>query len=125
MGRDTQAKDRAVGYVRVSRVGGRGGDRFLSPDLQREEIGRAAAREGLEIVEVIEELAASGGGSTRPGGNRALEMVGSGDAGAVVVWNLARFTRSVRDFLEAWDRIEAAGGRVVSACEDRRTSSTG
>ncbi len=79
MGRDTQAKNRAVGYVRVSRVGGRGGDRFLSPDLQREEIGRVAARKGLEIVEVIEELDASGGDSTRPGWNRALEMVRDGE----------------------------------------------
>ena len=33
---------RAVGYVRVSKVGGRGGDSFLSPDLQREQIAAAA-----------------------------------------------------------------------------------
>ena len=26
--------DKAVGYVRVSRVGGRNGDSFLSPELQ-------------------------------------------------------------------------------------------
>lgn len=104
--------------MRVSRVGGRGGDSFLSPDLQREEIARVAAREGLDVVEVIEELDASGGDAKRPGWNRALEMVESGEVGAVVVWNLARFTRSVRDFLEAWDRIEAADARVVSASED-------
>lgn len=29
-------KTKAIGYVRVSRVGGRGGDAFLSPDLQRQ-----------------------------------------------------------------------------------------
>jgi hypothetical protein len=40
----------------VSRVGGRGGDSFLSPDLQREQIAAVAARENLEVVEVIEEL---------------------------------------------------------------------
>jgi DNA invertase Pin-like site-specific DNA recombinase len=48
-----------VGYVRVSRVGARGGDSFLSPALQREEIARVAAREGLELIEVVEELDAS------------------------------------------------------------------
>ncbi len=69
-------------------------------------------------MEVIEELDASGGDAKRPGWNRALEMVESGEVRAVVVWNLARFTRSVRDFLEAWDRIEAADARVVSASED-------
>ncbi len=53
---------RAVGYVRVSKVGGRGGDSFLSPDLQREQIAAAARREGLDVVEVLEELDASGGG---------------------------------------------------------------
>lgn len=41
----------AVGYVRVSRVGGRGRDSFLSPDLQREEMPPAAARERLEVAE--------------------------------------------------------------------------
>ncbi len=66
-----------VGYVRVSRVGARGGDSFLSPALQREEIARVAAREGLEVVEVVEELDASGGDARRPGWNRVLEMVES------------------------------------------------
>jgi DNA invertase Pin-like site-specific DNA recombinase len=108
---------KALGYVRVSRVGGRGGDSFLSPDLQREEIARVAAREGLEVVEVVEELDASGGDSKRPGWNRAIQAVESGEVGGIVVWNLARFSRSTRDFLNAWDRIEAAGGRLYSATE--------
>ena len=90
-----RAKRTAVGYVRVSRVGGRGGDSFLSPDLQREEIARAAAREGLEVAEIIEELDASGGDSKRPGWNRALEMVERGEATAVVVYNISRASRSV------------------------------
>lgn len=52
---------RVVGYVRVSRVGDRAGDSFLSPALQREAVERLAEREGLEIIEWIEELDASGG----------------------------------------------------------------
>ena len=40
-------KQTAVGYVRVSRVGDRGGDSFLSPERQREQIALAARREGM------------------------------------------------------------------------------
>jgi hypothetical protein len=39
---------KAIGHVRVSRVGGRGGDSFLlSPELQRQNIERVCQREGL------------------------------------------------------------------------------
>jgi DNA invertase Pin-like site-specific DNA recombinase len=106
-----------VGYVRVSRVGARGGDSFLSPALQREEIARVAAREGLDVVEVVEELDASGGDARRPGWNRALEMVESGRVRGIVVWNLSRFTRSLADGVAALARIEGAGGRLYSATE--------
>lgn len=37
-----------------------------------------------------------------------------GEAGAIVVWDLDRFSRSVVDALAAIDRIAAAGGRLVS-----------
>ena len=120
-----KTKRAAVGYVRVSRVGGRGGDSFLSPDLQRDEIARAAAREGLEVAEVIEELDASGGDSKRPGWNRAVEMVERGEAVAVVVYNISRASRSVADFLDADARLRAVGGRLVSSQESLGDDATG
>ncbi len=116
---------KAVGYVRVSRVMGRDGESFLSPQLQREEIERTARREGLDVVEVVEELDASGGNRARPGWNRAIEMVERGEADGVVVWNLARFSRSVKDALDALERIEAAGGRLWSATEQLDDSASG
>ena len=109
---------RAVGYIRVSRVGGREGDSFISPQLQREQIEAVARRESLEVVELIEELDASGGDASRPGWNRAIEMVERGEVGGIAVWNFARFSRSVKDALAALERIEGAGGRVWSATED-------
>jgi DNA invertase Pin-like site-specific DNA recombinase len=115
----------AVGYVRVSRVGGRGGDSFLSPELQREQIALAARREGLEVVDVLEELDASGGDRMREKWNEAIRRVEDGEVGAVVVWNLSRFSRSIRDALDALGRIEAAGGRVVSATEQFGDDATG
>jgi DNA invertase Pin-like site-specific DNA recombinase len=108
---------RAIGYVRVSRTMGREGDSFISPTLQRESIEGLAAREGFEVAEWLEELDASGGDASRPLWNRAIEMVERGDADGIAVWNLARFSRSVRDALNALDRVESAGGRVWSATE--------
>ena len=35
----------------------------------------------------------------------------------IVVWNLARFSRSVKDALTALDRVESAGGQLWSATE--------
>jgi DNA invertase Pin-like site-specific DNA recombinase len=116
--RGVEMAARVVGYVRVSRVGGREGDSFISPPLQREQIEAVARREGLEVVQVLEELDASGGDNRRPLWNRAIEMVESREVAGIAVWNLSRFSRSTRDFLNAWDRIERAGGQVYSATEN-------
>jgi site-specific DNA recombinase len=113
----TEKAKRVVGYARVSRIGGREGDSFLSPQLQREQIEAVARREGLTVVETIEELDASGGDAKRPGWNRAIEMVERGEVAGIAVWNLARFSRSARDALNALARIEDAGGRLYSATE--------
>lgn len=114
-----------IGYIRVSRVGDRGGDSFLSPDLQRAELDRLAQRDGLKLFKVIEELDASGGDSSRPGWNEAIEAVESGKARGIAVWNLSRFSRSVKDALNALERIEAAGGRLYSATETWDDSPSG
>jgi DNA invertase Pin-like site-specific DNA recombinase len=98
---------KALGYVRVSRVAGRDGDSFLSPELQRESIARVCQRERLELVDVLEELDRSGGDAARPLWNQAIERVEQGEVAAIVVWNLDRFSRSLVDALEAIGRIEA------------------
>lgn len=64
---------KAIGYVRVSRVGKREGDSFLSRELQRESIDPVYQREGLELVEVLEELDRSGGDAARPLWNKAID----------------------------------------------------
>lgn len=110
---------RAIGYVRVSKLGGRGGDSFLSPQLQREEIERAVRREGLELVDVLEEIDVSGrAGKKRPLWEQAIAAVERGEASAIVVYNISRASRSVQDFLRADERVRAAGGRLVSAQEN-------
>lgn len=101
-------------YIRVSRVGDRQGDRFISPELQRESIKRVAEREGLKVVKWFEELDASGGDADRPLWNECINRVEEGKTQGMVCWNLSRFSRSVKDALTAIDRIEDAGGKVYS-----------
>jgi site-specific DNA recombinase len=86
---------RVVGYVRVSRRGSRDDDRFLSPDLQREQIASLAKRENLSVVDVLEEIDVSGKDDARPEWNRALALVESGEVQGIAVWNISRFSRSL------------------------------
>ena len=101
-------------YIRVSQVAGRGGERFISPKVQREQIEAWAAAHGSAIGEIFEELDESGGRADRPLLLRALERVDSRLSEGVIVAKLDRFGRSVIDGLAAIARIEKAGGTFVS-----------
>lgn len=113
---------RLVGYVRVSRVAGREGDSFISPDVQREQIVALAKARGHKIVEWIEDLDESGGKWERPGFQRMLAMVESGEADGVAVAKLDRFARSLSDALRAIERINAAAGELVSVADNFDTT---
>src|SRR3954454_20821686 len=78
---------RAVGVVRVSRVGGRSGEQFVSPSAQRDRIAPACERARVRLVETLEELDVSGGAplTRRHGLRRAVEMVEAGEADVLVV----------------------------------------
>jgi site-specific DNA recombinase len=101
-------------YIRVSSVGGRSGDSFISPELQREAIERVCQRENLEVVQTVQELDASGGDSSREGWNNLIQEVEVGNIKGIVTWNLSRFSRSVKDALAALERVENAGGKLYS-----------
>jgi DNA invertase Pin-like site-specific DNA recombinase len=101
-------------YIRVSRVGDRQGERFISPELQRESIRRVCEREGLRVVKWFEELDASGGDGSRPKWNEAIRRVEEGQTRGIVCWNISRFSRSTLDGLKAIERVEKAGGKVYS-----------
>ena len=57
---------KAPGYVRVSRIAGRDGDSFLSPEQQRQSVKRVCQRERVKLVAVLEELDRSGASGTSP-----------------------------------------------------------
>jgi DNA invertase Pin-like site-specific DNA recombinase len=105
------------GYVRVSQVGGRAGETFISPEVQREEIKRWATRHGAVIAHVFQEMDVSGARRDRPMLQAALERVERGESRGIVVAYLSRFGRSLIDGVTAIQRITDAGGTFVSVRE--------
>jgi DNA invertase Pin-like site-specific DNA recombinase len=116
---------KGFGYVRVSRVNGRDGDSFISPDVQRERIEAVAKANGITIVDWFEDYDRSGGTNDRPGFQAMLERVEQGDAPLVVVARLSRFARSVAGMHESLQRIRKAtsdrGGLVTPEVGDTST----
>jgi DNA invertase Pin-like site-specific DNA recombinase len=113
---------RLVGYVRVSRVGGREGDSFISPAVQRERIEKYAQAQDHTVVGWFEDLDQPGSRYERPGFQAALVAVEHGDAEGVAVAALDRFARSVPDAAVALQRLEATGGTLVSVRDALDTS---
>ena len=85
---------RLDGYIRVSQVAGREGERFTSPDLQREQIELWARLHGVELGEIFEELDQSGARADRPLLMRALARVEEGRSQGLIVAKLDRFGRN-------------------------------
>jgi site-specific DNA recombinase len=113
----------ADGYIRVSRRGGREGESFISPEVQRSKIKSWAKLHDVEIVNWWEELDQSGAKRERPMFQQALERCEHGETGGIVVARLDRFARSAIDALESIKRLNEAGARLVSV-EDNFDGST-
>jgi DNA invertase Pin-like site-specific DNA recombinase len=111
------------GYVRVSQVNDRAGERFISPVVQRDAIHGWAHVNGATVGQVFEELDQSGARTDRPLLERAIARVECGESSGIVVSRLDRFGRSLLDGLAGIDRITRAGGTFV-AVEDGLDLST-
>jgi DNA invertase Pin-like site-specific DNA recombinase len=111
--------------VRVSRVMGRSGERFLSPEIQISGSRTAVERIGgvIDVAVgdqgVFYDLDVSGAVNPddRPGLGAALDLVRAGRLEGVVVFDLSRFSRDTAGGLRALEEIAAAGGQVLSASE--------
>ena len=103
------------GYVRVSDVGGRGGESYRSPGDQRAIVERLAGRFGLTLDEVVSEEDVKGSTAIEERElGRLVRKVEQGESGGLVVWNVKRYSRNWRDGLLVADRIFAAGGRLLA-----------
>jgi DNA invertase Pin-like site-specific DNA recombinase len=101
-------------YVRVSQVGGREGESFISPKEQEEKCRALATMRGYEVGKVFTDLDQSGGTMDRPEFAKAMARIDVGTSGGLIVARLDRFARNVAGLLTEIDRIEAASG--VWAC---------
>jgi DNA invertase Pin-like site-specific DNA recombinase len=116
---------KGFGYVRVSRVNGRDGDSFISPEIQRERIEAVAKANGITIVDWFEDYDRSGATNDRPGFQTMLDRIEQCGATLVVVARLSRFARSVAGMHESLQRIRAStngrGGLVTPEVGDTST----
>jgi site-specific DNA recombinase len=112
----TSKTRRAIGIVRVSRMGDREGETFVSVPDQRERIAAACKREGYTLLDTFEETDVSGGAelALRPKLSRAIAMIEAGEADIIVVAFFDRLVRSLAVQQELLARVEAAGGTVLA-----------
>jgi site-specific DNA recombinase len=113
---------RVIGYVRVSVVGERNGERFIAVDEQEAAIKQFVAAKGYELVGIERDLDVSGGTLERPGLTTLLERLEQGEADAIAVAYLSRLSRRVLDGLAVVHRITEGGRYVLVSDLDLDTS---
>jgi len=113
---------KAIGYIRVS-TNEQGQDGH-SLGAQRAKIEAYAALYELELIEVIEDAGVSAKTLNRPGLQRALEMLATGEADALIIFKLDRLTRSVADWATLIDSHFKGNSALLSVSDqiDTRTA---
>lgn len=104
---DPMSRTRTVAYVRVSTE--KQADRGVSLEAQRAKVEAYATLYELDVVEIVVDAGVSAKTLDRPGLTKALGMLRSGKADALLVVKLDRLTRSVRDLGELVERYFAPG----------------
>src|SRR3954447_7051825 len=105
------------GYIRVSRVGDRSGESYISPDVQRDAIENWARERDVELVLHEPEENVSGGSMDRPIFNRLMTRVRAGQSGGIVVWKLDRFARTLVGGLTTLNELTERRALFASATE--------
>jgi len=107
---------KVVGYVRVSTEGQADGG--VSLDAQRAKLAAYCIALDLDLVAVEADAGVSAKTLDRPALDRALAMLRSGDAAALLVCKLDRLTRSVRDLGALVDTYFAGGKFALLSVAD-------
>jgi len=115
---------KVIGYCRVSTE--EQSESGHSMGSQREKLKAYAALYDLELIEIIEDGGQSAKTLNRPGLQRALQMLRSGEADGLLIVKLDRLTRSVSDWQTLIDGFfgEKAGKSLCSVSDsiDTRTA---
>lgn len=107
---------RCVAYVRVSTD-----DQSISLEAQQDRIRAHAVAMGYMIDDVVIDSGASAKTLRRPGMQRILDELRSGEIGTVVVLKLDRLTRSVRDLGTLLELFEQHDVHLVAVAENLDT----
>ena len=110
------------GYIRVSKIGDRSGEGFISPDVQEKAIREWASRTGVQVLLEPAELNVSGGTMDRPIFNSIMEKIRSGRSGGIVVYKLDRFARSLLGAISTLSELGEHG--VVAAAVSQRVGTS-
>lgn len=106
---------RVIAYIRISK------DRETqtSIETQEYEIAQFCKAKRWQIVKTLADPGRSAYKKNvrRPEYDEALEIIERGQADAIVVYKLDRFSRSVADFWDTFQAIIKAGGHFVSVAE--------
>ncbi|MDE2104777.1 MAG: recombinase family protein [Patescibacteria group bacterium] len=105
---------RAIGYVRVSSVGGRSGPGYHTLEIQRASIERTATFHRYELVDVLTDEDQSGKTRQRPMFTAAMRRVLAGEADALIVWKVSRFSRNWREAAEDVETLLEADKDLLS-----------
>jgi site-specific DNA recombinase len=114
----TQTALRLDAYVRVSKVGGRKGESFISPVVQRERIESWAQLNKATLTWHEPELDVGGGSMRRPVFDRIMERVRSGESDGVIVAKLDRFARTLVGALGTLEEFERHNAVLVSVADN-------
>jgi site-specific DNA recombinase len=105
------------GYIRVSRVGDRSGESYISPATQEKAIRDWAQRRGERLELNPPEENVSGGTMDRPILNAIMERIRRGESKGIVVYRLDRFARTLIGGYTALSELVGHGGEFASASE--------
>lgn len=113
---------KVVGYIRVSSQGQVADGESL--ERQEEKIRAYCSLKGISDVEIIADKGISGFKSSRPGFQRLISMCAAKEASLIIVNDLSRLSRSVRDTLAfVEDVVNRHGVEFVSLQNDIDTTS--
>jgi site-specific DNA recombinase len=112
---------RVIGYARVSTD--KQADRGVSLNAQTEKIRAMVVVHSAELADIIVEAGESAKSLNRPGMQRLLALIDSGEVQTVIVAKLDRLTRSVKDLCELLERLERRGVALISVAESLDTGS--
>lgn len=111
-----------LAYLRVST--GKQADQGLSLEVQQDKVIAYARLYDLHLVEIIVDAGESAKTLQRPGLQRALTLIQSGQAAALLIIKLDRLTRSVADLGRLIDEYFAPGkAELLSVSEQIDTRS--